>query len=101
MVGQSNPASLAFDDEVGSTAGRGVLHLLAHAQELGALELDLFRCANKKAKAKGRQPDRKNRCFQGLVAAYASEAALAKRAPLDYVGSGFERVRLQQYSPDL
>lgn len=55
MVRQANPASPALDDEVGPTARRGILHLLAHAQELGALEFDLF--SLDKTKVQGRQPD--------------------------------------------
>lgn len=38
------------------------------------------------------------RLFQGLIAAYTSEAALVKQAPLDCL-TGFERVQRLQYNP--
>lgn len=42
MVGQTDPAPQAGSTEVRPTARRGVFHLLAHTQELGALELNLL-----------------------------------------------------------
>ena len=42
MIGQADPSSPAFDGEVGSPARCRVLHLLAHSQQLRALELHLF-----------------------------------------------------------
>lgn len=42
MIRQANSSSDAFDDELGSSAGRSVLHFFAHSQELRALELYLL-----------------------------------------------------------
>lgn len=42
MVGQANTAPPAVNAEIHPAARRCVLHFLAHAQELGALELNLL-----------------------------------------------------------